>query len=106
MPDKHKIHLPDISDRRLAMLGKMAAAKNSVLEWVDEETSSSSAQVRLVDLPTHNHPATADRPPGYFSEPEKGYPMETRKKLAVSFLEDEPFDSSNPEGKAYRPPLP
>ena len=32
--------------------------------------------------------------------------METRRKLAVSFLEDEPFDSSNPEGKAYRPPPP
>ena len=44
VPEKHKVHPPDISDKRLALLGKMAAEKNSVLEWFDEEPSSSSAE--------------------------------------------------------------
>ena len=61
----------------------MAAEKNSVLEWVDEETSSSSAENRPVDLPTLNHPATAGRPAGDFSEPEKGYPLKTKETGSI-----------------------
>ena len=49
VPDKHKVHPPDISNKRLALLGKMAAEKNSVLEWIDEEPSSSSAAIQSVD---------------------------------------------------------
>ena len=78
VPDKHKIFPPDISDKRLALLGKMAAEKNSVLEWVNQEPSSSSAEIQSVDFPAHNHPATADCPPGDFSELEKGHPTETK----------------------------
>ena len=104
MPDEHKIHPPDISDERLAKLGKMAGEKKCVLEWVSEEASSSSAEIPAVDFPTRSHPASADRPPGDFSVPERPpgdfFVPVTRRKMAVSFLENEPFDSSNPEGKA------